>query len=625
MERKTGLLQIIFSLTASILLLPSFAVASSEQPSISFAKESCTSHEKWTWKMDSEALNQKKWVSEFEDFLSGKSTVIRGFSEALALRRLATQDSERAFSEYWMSRALYQAGLIHLAQRGFNSLLTREPASNILGFQIASLGCISQIRKSYPAIDIDDKVARQLSPYLSNLQSLPLESSILKPVVWEAAFFIAIDPSHPSFNHMQLVLKNAGAYEHFSAAVMSASRNKHLETIKNLDLFFTSAQQGGVFFKSYFNQAYLLYGRALYTLGRFTEAAQKYKLIHVRSNEWVHGLSELSWAYLLDGKYRESIGAGIGLQSGNLKNTFAPESLMVMAIALNEICQFPESMNVIQSFRKTYKDSYQWLNEQTSEKATHKDYYKLAVAYAKKAPNLAAPPIVASEWIRSPVFLSSQERINLIFKEKALIDQLSAQGKAEQKNLTLKLLADAKALEAKFRLAKIKLGENDRLPDSLLRNLEDLRERFIHFRRIKKAAPVWRTVLSHYQNAVPSIQTKMVNGISREISRLNLRMFAQLEEIAENNELIEVEIFNGASEDIIWQNAHPDFKEVSKKLKAEGSGGIAAEKVWDWGTTSGGFDGRAEIWEDEVGSLSANLFDNCENKDKYLAVKKRSR
>ena len=46
-----------------------------------------------------------------------------------------------------------------------------------------------------------------------------------------------------------------------------------------------------------------------------------------------------------------------------------------------------------------------------------------------------------------------------------------------------------------------------------------------------------------------------------------------------------------------------------------------ASRTWDWGRTPSNMDDDgAEVWEDELGSFSANLYDNCESKDRYLAL-----
>src|SRR6476660_2848730 len=74
---------------------------------INFGLDTCTPQEKWMWKSADGQNQLQKWKSEFDSTLTGKSATIRGFSEALALRRLATEKEEVAFSEYWTSRSLF--------------------------------------------------------------------------------------------------------------------------------------------------------------------------------------------------------------------------------------------------------------------------------------------------------------------------------------------------------------------------------------------------------------------------------------------------------------------------------------------------------------------------------------
>ena len=71
-------------------------------------------------------------------------------------------------------------------------------------------------------------------------------------------------------------------------------------------------------------------------------------------------------------------------------------------------------------------------------------------------------------------------------------------------------------------------------------------------------------------------EKKLVARINADLDARTLRMLDQLEEIAENVQLIEIEIYNGASHDIIWQNAHPDYKEIAKKMKHISTGGGAS-------------------------------------------------
>lgn len=591
--------------------------------SLPFGDQPCTSHEKWSWSGHNTSLGPA-WIEEFGNSIQGKTSLVRSFAEALAFRKAATHVESQALSEYWLSRTLLSAGLIHLAYQGFHALIAREVQPTTAPYQLAALGCLNVIRIKQSALSLDDAAIRQISTLNEASKKMYPAPSPYESVVLEANFHLAREhfSSGISLGALKL-LKDTGAYETLTRAFIESSKNNAKETVRLFDMFFADPKKPQLS-SLLLDEAHLIYARSLYELGRYSDAVVQYKAISTRSNEWVHALSELSWAFLMDERYQEAIGAGIGLQSGNLKSTFAPEALMVMSIALNEICRFPESMNMIEAFRKNYRNAYTWLKAHSSAVNTA-NLYKLAIAFMKKSPSEDIPPVnVGSEWTRSPVFLANQERLNLLIREHGLTNQLSEQGKAEQYSTALALVKRAKEIRKKLSLAKIILKPGEEIPEKLLAEVRILRQDRVHFQRLKNAGGIWRVILTRYQASVPATQAKLKMVISKEIARLNQRMFTQLEEISENNELIEVEIYNAASEDMIWQNAHQDYKDIAKTIK-QNSRAEQAAKVWDWGSTNGGFDGRGEVWEDEVGSLSADLTDNCDNKDKYLTLKSNAR
>lgn len=544
-----------------------------------------------------------------------------GFSEGMALRQLGRAPAQKALAEYWISRSLLRGGLIHLADSGFRALVAKPIQDATAPFQLAALGCLATIHREHPGIKIGETLSRptaELSKWVNREGKDPAYQKIL----WEMGFFLFLD-GHYSPEILN-ALKGSGPYEALSLGAYYASLDRFDETMRCLARFFSSVQgpsQVAAFFKPFLDRAHLLYARAAYSQEKYNEAIQHYQAISSSSNERVASLSELSWAYLMADKQREAIGRAIGLQSGAFRNTFAPESLMVMAMALNEMCRYPESLTAINSFRNSYRTSYsylQGLQRRPAAGTTAESYYKTAVHFTRgQAAGVPAP--VASEWIHSKVFLSNQDRINLIFKEIESSKGLSLQGKTEQQKFTVKLLNDIKDFSERYQAAR---SENPKgaLPVELVQEMDQFKLNLVSLKHLRGAAPLWRKMLANYQARVPAMQTEMVNEINREIALINDRMRSQLEEIAENNELIEVEIYNGASDDIIWQNAHPNYKKMAEKMKTSGS--HAADKVWDWGKTQGGLNGKSEVWEDEIGSLSAELYDNCESKDKYLAIER---
>lgn len=74
---------------------------------------------------------------------------------------------------------------------------------------------------------------------------------------------------------------------------------------------------------------------------------------------------------------------------------------------------------------------------------------------------------------------------------------------------------------------------------------------------------------------------------------------------------------------MIWKNAHPDYDITAQGFdKSEEK--EAASLFWNWGRAPASELGENEVWEDELGSSKADLFDNCSNQERYLKVKIRA-
>jgi hypothetical protein len=308
----------------------------------------------------------------------------------------------------------------------------------------------------------------------------------------------------------------------------------------------------------------------------------------------------------------------MNLQTGGLRHTFAPEAPMVMAMAMNEICQFPEAVKASNVFKKNYEKPYKWLDQwyHGGEKG---NLYGMAVKYLKRQP-VDVPDRVASEWLRSPLFISSQDEIDLIFDERDSTANLSHAGSHEQLVAAQKILDNLRDLKPKYKKAKASQKPGEPLPNPVVAQFDKLRDQLIHFHRLQQAAPFWKSVLTNYQAQIPKRQSGLYTNIEQDLKARTGKMYEQLDEIAENIQLIEVEIYNGASQDIIWQNAHPDFKKMARQL-TDAHDAPDRAKVWDWGRLPASDDDGGEVWEDELGSFKADVVNNCSSKDRYVSLK----
>jgi hypothetical protein len=570
----------------------------------------CGTSESWSW----DGGVPEEYRDDFSDFTARKMVPVQGFAEGIAVRRFALKPEFKTFGEYWIARALLDANLPHLAIGGFATIIANPLTDETAGYQIASLECVMRIQSEHSGLAVPTIVIPQLTALYSHANN-----ATQKEILYDAAGLalrqslasekVAYSDVEPLFD----ILKGSGAHEIFAKALWASKHNDNRAAVKQWEALF-ALQTVPKSIRRYTDEMHVLAARAHYTVGEYAAAESHLKLVRKASNDLADSLSELAWAYLQDERYPEAIGTSVNLDAGGLRHTFTPEAPMVMAMAMNEICQYPESVSAINRFRKDYEKSYRWLDVNKDVK----NYYPLAADFVRKQGTV--PDRVGSEWVRSPLYIASQDEINLLFDEKESSNTLQSSGGHESHRLILDILKRIEELKPKWAAAKMKRKAGQDMPQSLVNEVSRIRRMVLHYRRLNAAAPVWQAVMKNYRKGAPGLEKQLIARINEDIGIRSKRMHAQLEEIAENIQLIEVEIYNGASQDIIWQNAHPDYRKMAEQMK-EDNVREAREKTWDWGRTPASSEENMEVWEDELGSAAVNLVNNCSSKDRFLAIR----
>ncbi len=303
------------------------------------------------------------------------------------------------------------------------------------------------------------------------------------------------------------------------------------------------------------DNARLLVARAHYAQGNFATAAGVFAKISNRSAEFAEAIIGRGWSELQSGHYPEALGAATNFEVGMLKTTFQPEALSIKAMGLNELCQFPESLKSVRQFQQSYRDSFQWLKKWSAMPAATQTLLYPHAVEALKGS--------ASKQVPAPL---------------ARAWSRSATFLAEQAEIHSLFREEAKA-RAYLTDAKVKA----------------------------------------FVARAPELRRQATARINRALAAESRAMLARLNSAAENLSLVQVEIYNGASHDMIFRNANPQFSEMSEDWKLEAQPTRAA-RVWNWGSLLSKGE-KTEVWQDEVGSLQANLSDQCANKQKYLQLK----
>ena len=336
---------------------------------------------------------------------------------------------------------------------------------------------------------------------------------------------------------------------------------------------------------------HLLRARELYSSKKMNESVAEFQKIDKRSNLKIDALSDLSWAYLHLEHYQEAVGIALQLRSGIFRNTFAPESMMVAAMALNETCSYQDASRMIQFFIQDYGNSFDWLVH--SEKGSE-PYHEILSGLKNQS---SVPAKIRTEWVKHPVFLSRQEQINRLIENHRKIIGMPSKIQSLKSDLTNKNTIKISKL-----LYDVKSRKNDSI--SLAKKYQEIRKDIRTLIRFNRSSKTLLSVVQKHDATIPAAQSKHVAKINHELHEKNRELLTHLKKIRENIDLIEVEIYHGASKDMLGLK-----KSLKKKTDLQKDFDTAV--AWNWGSFSASELERAEIWEDEIGDLKADTKNHC--------------
>ncbi len=612
----------------------------------------CTESE--VWKISAKAAKEVPLsMRQFPKLLTvAADAPLRAFAESITWRQQPKiSDTSKALADYALARSLHHAAIFGLAAEGFDKLIAQPTNATKAPIQIAAISCLGQIHRRYPAFVFSAAALNRIPELVKKGNPSKRELNILWYGVTQR-FLSSLDQFQKTGNDKKeaakkvkevekslQALKGSGPYEALASGMWEIQKGHNREAIPHLTKFVKSTDLTESL-NAKRDAARLMLARAHYELDQFRPAIKVLEAIDKRSNELVHSLIYLSTAQLMANDYPKAVGAAMGLQAGGLRDTFAPESMMVAAISFNELCLFPESLAMVNRFRTGYQKTFFWLRDRQPKNVKDKEpLYPIALAFLKGAGSsdedditseagaVPLPPYrIGSEWIRSPIFISKQESINHLFRTLRKIPKLVVYSKSLHKNAGYELKKRRADVTERYQAATKALKKGETLSKGIKEEWLELKDLEFQQAKLGYSLPFWAKTLTNYRDRAKQWQAYLIGRIEREIAAINQRMYADIVNVMENNELIEAEIWNGASQDLVWQNAHPEFQNMVKTGKISSNRGIAggAGDVYNWGKSGTGFDGKEEVWEDEVGSIRATLQNNCANKEKYMKIQKDS-
>ena len=562
---KIGLgLTLLMAIISSWVIEINSAVAAEDRNLVAQISSACTPEESWhfgAWQSPSMRSTLKHPPHDQDEALA---VLYQGYSLKMVSRRADFQ----TLGDYLVYRAYHELHLYHFAQRGFYSILNRPIYPGTIDVSIAALGCLHQMYEKYPAMNISLNVGQHLT-------AIPVER--LRPMqkldFWKSVFTVARGKIAARVKTVDVsaelaLLRGSGPYELF-IHLLDASLKGNETDILNDSLKLLAYRALPKQISAELDSVYINLARVYYQRGEYDKSTQMFKRVKQDARDFTASLSDRAWAFLMKKDYSGASAAAFNFRVGELRNVFAPDAMVILAISYYENCHYQASLDMLKDFNKaynkTYKALYDWYYQQRTAPV---DYYSIALKYIAGNTNLV-PKNVALEWLRSGRFIAQQQEVNLLFDENESARKLA--------NVLGRKLGRATGDQRKF-----------------LMNL--------------------RNAMVALVKNIPELQKNLINRINSEILWHNYTMIAALVDSFENRQLLEVEILRTMGENVLNKQVSVKNAESAVKSSVTKKHDDDLVPVLNWGYIPPDEPENVEVWKDELGDIETNVANICTKK-----------
>lgn len=486
------------------------------------------------------------------------------FRTGYRLSQTKTSWEVREIGEYLKARSYYGEGLVHIAYQKFMALLIQplQAGVPIVGRQ-AALQCVLRIQSDYPTLGFGKAAVPNLVSWMKRADVDEEGKRDLGRALVVRMKEVVNAWDEKEANLIKTALGNIPGYALYGQALMFQRNGQFVKALPIWERLIEKDELPSVFAQDR-DTLLIMYARDLYEVRKYDKASDILRKVPRDSNYLAQAISDLSWSLLQAGKRAEAIGAAFNIQKSLLSRVYAPEAPLVASIALHEMCQYARALKNAVFFKKKYYPVLIWYNKLTpAQKA--QPYPLLTSALRKKG---GVPNLVLLEWLRSPEYRAFQLESNLYFDEKKTAYSLYAARVNSEKGA------------------------------------QWLKE--------------WKAPLPKFYNDVTAKQKDLGKSLNSVLGGLTTRIAKQVARMAENVQLLEVEIFDHAGEDMVWRNVNTDYQAWLDDQDPEKR---AKNLYWEWGSTPVDPKVKSETWEDELGWTVASVTDECKSKETFKEEK----
>jgi len=544
------------ALFSAILFTHSLASAKDEGHVATTVFAPCTSNERIRFAETLPAEEVKLARSAIDDKIEGPEQFRIGFE----LETTSKNVTMREVGVFLKARAYLTSELYHIAHEKFSEILKRSYREDRPHFATAAaIGCMNEIQKQFPTFKFEVghlDTFKTLSK-LPNLEPTERRALAHAMVIRVKELLNKFDPVEARQIIEALAFEEP--YQAYAKALLLQREHKYEEVVPYWKRFIEEKQLPSEFSEDQ-DTVVIMYARTLYELKKYEHSGNILRLIPRDSNYLATAMSDLGWALLLSGKRKEAIGASFNVQKSNLSRVFAPEAPLVASISLFELCQYARALKNAVYFKRKYFPVIVWYKKLTPAQQT-KPYRLLLSTLRKKN---SVPNLVLLEWLRSPEFRAHQTESNALYEEKKTA---------------------YRAYSKRHVIAK---------------GAQWVKE--------------WRAPMPAFYKSIDQRLKTLGSNLDTILSAITNRIIKIVSQMIDNVQLLEIEIYDIASEDMVWRNINPQYQQwLSKQAKEK----KVAGRVWEWGQVPTDPKVQSEIWDDELGFTEADVTDECKNKEKF--------
>ncbi|AZZ37213.1 hypothetical protein CIK05_10585 [Bdellovibrio sp. qaytius] len=377
-------------------------------------------------------------------------------------------------------------------------------------------------------------------------------------------------------------------------AVLNYRRGKLDEAVTELEVLWPLVEENKK--DQIRNLAALTMARLYFQKGEYKSAYKYYLLVDKSSGQWLQSMVEQAWTQILADDNVGAAGNMFTLHTEFFSKAYAPETYVVRTVGYLNLCQYGDSVHILEDLNKRYKAIHEGLDTYQKTNTQGMTYYDLVKSFLKntKQENFdGVPRSFVVELARHPSYMNIQSQINSYEDENSRFNKVTIDLIRKERDARLEMLK----AKNEFTAAQREGRKGDSIKNLEKKYLARGVEHLIYTRA--------RTGIKKMREAALARLTKEENMLRLKAgSNLQVRfgeLTATLDRLIDQQEVLSYEIYSGAGEHIRYQMAGG---EANKTDKAPAS--LTPDDKGDYAWKH-----KGEVWDDEIGHYRSSLKNVC--------------